>query len=121
MAKKQTVQLSQLLDHAVNEVHASPCIKGYKTLSKIVQTIPTAQGALRIQLIAKMRAYCNKFLDKKEMYYCLCLTDYLVVHNPEFRPQVMNSEFIQLFEKVGDFEKIRKRKGDLYGSTVGAD
>ena len=70
MTKKQTVPLSQIVDHATNEVHPSPNIKAFQTISKIVSTIPSAQVALKVQLIAKMKAYCNKFLGQKETYYC---------------------------------------------------
>ncbi|KAL7716775.1 VHS domain-containing protein [Entamoeba marina] len=105
---KQTVPLSQILDHATNEVHPSPCVKAYATIAKIITTIPNAQIALRIQLVSKMKAYCNGFLPKKEMYYCLCLSHYLVLQCPEFRQQVLHPDFISLFERSADFEKFKK-------------
>ncbi|BFU24473.1 hypothetical protein EHI8A_003390 [Entamoeba histolytica HM-1:IMSS-B] len=107
---KQTVPLSQIVDHATNEIHPSPSIKAYATLAKIAATIPSAQVALRVQLITKMKAYCNGFLPKKEMYYCLCLVDYLVLNCPQFRPQVLNPDFVTLFERSADFEKCKKSK-----------
>ncbi|ELP86410.1 hypothetical protein EIN_030910 [Entamoeba invadens IP1] len=107
---KQTVPLSQLVDHATNQIHPQPSVKSFATLSKIASTIPNAQIALRVQLISKMKAYCNGFLPKKEMYYCLCLMDYLVENCPEFRKQVLHEDFIALFERSADFDKSKKSK-----------
>ena len=110
MAKKQTVPLSQIVDHATNEVHPSPNIKAFNTINKIVTTIPSAQIALRVQLIAKMKAYCNKFLNVKEMYYCLCLADHIVMNCQAFRQQVRHGDFVILFERCNDFDRARKQK-----------
>lgn len=110
MAKKQTIPLSQIVDHATNEVHPSPNIKAYQTINKVVTTIPSAQVALRVQLIAKMKAYCNKFLNVKEMYYSFCLVDYVVTNCVAFRPQVANKDFLSLFERCCDFDRARKGK-----------
>ena len=107
---KQTVPLSQIVDHATNEVHPSPNMKAFQTINKIATQIPSAQIALRVQLIAKMKAYCNKFLNSKEMYYSFCLADYVVINCPVFRQQVRNHDFVCLFERCGDLIKQRNIK-----------
>ena len=101
---KQTVPLSQLFDHAVNELHPSPCVKGFETLQKIVHNVPAANAALRSQLISKMRAFTNSIVTNKEMYYCLCLVDHLVKREACFRPQTVHPDFLQWFECVSGFE-----------------
>ncbi|EKE37466.1 hypothetical protein ENUP19_0061G0065 [Entamoeba nuttalli] len=108
MTTKKTVPLSQIVDYATNEVNPSPNIKSFSTLAKIVRTLPDAKIAIRIQLTNKIKSYCNGFLPKKEMYYCLCLADFLVKQCPEFRPQMMNSDFMVLFERASEISKVRK-------------
>ncbi|KAL7722216.1 VHS domain-containing protein [Entamoeba marina] len=108
--QKRGVQLSQVFDHAVNEVHPSPYIKGYETLQKIVHSMPQAGGVLKTQLINKMKAYHNHFLPNKEMYYCLCLVDHLVKREAIFRQQVLNPEFMKWFETISEFDKYKKSK-----------
>ncbi|KAL7717682.1 VHS domain-containing protein [Entamoeba marina] len=105
--QKRSVQLSQVFDHAVNEVHPSPYIKGYETLQKIVHSVPQAGSVLKTQLINKMKAYHNHFLPNKEMYYCLCLVDHLVKREAVFRQQVLNPEFMKWFETISEFDKFR--------------
>ena len=99
-SENKTVPLSQIVDHAVNETHPSPNIKAFKTVNRVINALPSAQVALRVQMIAKMKAYKNKLLSLKEMYYALCLIDYCSVHCAAFRSQVMVFDFIELFEKL---------------------
>ncbi|ELP83461.1 hypothetical protein EIN_375960 [Entamoeba invadens IP1] len=107
MSQKKTVPLSQIVDYATNEMQPSPNLKTFATLSGIVKSIPDAKMALRIQIVNKMKSYCNGFLHKKEMYYTLCLTDYLVKQAKDFRPQVVNSDFLQLFERAAELDKLK--------------
>ena len=107
---KQSVPLSQVFDHAVNELHPSPCIKGYDTLVKIIKNIPQACVPLRIQLINKMKAYQNKFLPSLEMYYCLCFMDYACKRDANFRKQMTHVELVGWFECTGEFDKCKRRK-----------
>ena len=107
---KQSVPLSQVFDHAVNELHTSPCIKGYDTLVNILTKIPQACVPLRIQLINKMKAYHNKFLPSLEMYYCLCFMDYASKRDSNFRKQMVHVELIGWFECIAEFDKCKRRK-----------
>ncbi|BFU21522.1 hypothetical protein EHI8A_176360 [Entamoeba histolytica HM-1:IMSS-B] len=107
---KQTVPLSQVFDHAVNELHASPCIKGYDTIVRIMTNVPQACIPLRIQIINKMKAYHNKFLPSLEMYYCLCFMDYAVKRNSNFRKQMVHIELVQWFECIAEFDRCKKKK-----------
>ncbi|KAL7713451.1 VHS domain-containing protein [Entamoeba marina] len=105
---KRTMQLSQIVDAAVNENHPSPNIKQFETISKIIDKIDAAVEALRNQLIGKMRAYINKFISKRELFYCLCLSDYLVQHQTKFRIVVTHPDYLKMFEKIADFDRIKK-------------
>ena len=105
---RKTVPLSQIVDIATNEMQPSPNMKTFQTLVNIINTIPEAKIAIRVQLTNKMKSYCNGFLPKKAMYYTLCLADYLVKNCPTFRPQVTNSDFITLFERSAELNKPKR-------------
>ena len=105
---RKTIPLSQIVDVATNEVQPSPNLKTFQTLVNIINSIPEAKIAIRVQLTNKMKSYCNGFLPKKAMYYTLCLADYLVKNSPSFRPQVTNTDFVQLFERSAELNKPKR-------------
>ena len=100
---KKTIQLSVIFDQTVSEMHTSPCTKGFETIRNIVHSIQNARIALRVQMVNKMKAYYNRVLSVREMYYCLCLFDYLVKHEACIRQQVLEPEFIKYFECIFSF------------------
>ncbi|ELP85692.1 hypothetical protein EIN_410310 [Entamoeba invadens IP1] len=107
---KKTVPLSQIFEHAVNELNSAPQIKSFDTLSKIVHDIPQSAAPLRNQIVTKMKAFYNNFLPSLEMYYVLCLMDHIVKRENNFRLQMVNPDLLEWFECIANFEKSKKKK-----------
>ncbi|KAL7716432.1 VHS domain-containing protein [Entamoeba marina] len=105
---KKTIQLSELVQQATSDLNPNPPIQRFALIANVVNKIEASGRTLRLQIIGKMKQYISKVISSKEMYYVLCMTDYLVCNAQKFRKQVLDIDFIALLEVIGEFKKQTK-------------
>lgn len=101
---QKSVTLSELVRDAVSDLNQTPPVNRFAVIAGVLRRIEASGKALRLQCIEKMNKYLNKIISVTEMYYVLCLIDYIVCNVPSFHRQILDIDFIGYFETIGEFK-----------------
>ncbi|KAL7717530.1 Uncharacterized protein QTN25_004933 [Entamoeba marina] len=104
--KKRSVPLSTMLDNAVGDHNPSPNIKGFCKIAHVLKKQESATSVLRLQLYNKLKSHPVRFIASLEMYYCLCLMEYLTIKISNFHVYVKDKDFVRAIEKMAQLEKL---------------
>ena len=108
MSKKRSsnIQLSKLLDNAVGDYNPTPNLKQFSKIAHVVKKQEQTGPVLRLQLLTKLKSHPFRFIPSLEIYYCLCLMEYLVVKVKGFDVYIKDQEFVKALEKMAQFDKL---------------
>ncbi|KAL7722242.1 VHS domain-containing protein [Entamoeba marina] len=98
------LKLSQIVDAAVSDSHPKPCIKLFDMVLRALQTVDGSEKTFIQQVVNKMVLTEKGVVSKKEMYYCLCLCDYLIEKDSAIRTCFSHKSFVSSFESLGRLE-----------------
>ncbi|EDR25657.1 hypothetical protein EDI_115550 [Entamoeba dispar SAW760] len=104
--KKRSIPLSTLLDNAVGDYNPTPNIKLYIKIAHVLRKQEQTCPVLRLQLLNKLKSHPFRFIASLEVYYCLCLMEFLVVKVKGFDVFIKDKEFVKALEKMAQFDKL---------------
>ncbi|ELP95075.1 hypothetical protein EIN_253390 [Entamoeba invadens IP1] len=104
--KKRSMPLSTLLDNAVADNNPSPNYKLYRKISHVAKKNEQVCLVLRLQLLNKLRSHPFRFIPSLEVYYCVCLMEYLIIKMKSFLCYITDEEFVKALDKMAQFNKL---------------
>lgn len=104
--KKRSLPLSALLDNAVGDYNPTVNIKCFSKIAHVARKQEQACAVLRLQLLNKIKSHPFRFVASLEVYYCICLIEYLVVKVKGFYVYVTDNEFVKAIDKMAQLDKL---------------
>ncbi|ELP90818.1 hypothetical protein EIN_027070 [Entamoeba invadens IP1] len=98
--------LSTLLEKATNDFNTSPNYILFSKLAHFARGNLVTRQHLAQLISTKLKAHLYRFVSSLEVFYTLCLVEYLVVNVNHFEAHVIDPSFVCSIEKIAQLDKL---------------